>query len=198
MLVAPEIRDFLDKLKEATLAPVQTLAPAQARAQMEAMAAARVSAPTEVAKIESMNARGPRGEIPMRIYRARNASEPQPLLVYYHGGGHVIGSLDTHDSTARSLCAGSTCVVASIDYRMGPEHKFPAAVDDCLAATRWLVENAGTVGIDPKRVAVGGDSAGGNLAAVVALAARDAGDLPICFSTASVSSCGLSLRWRFI
>ena len=96
-----------------------------------------------------------------------------PAVVYFHGGGHVIGSLDTHDAIVRALCEGSGAVVASVDYRMGPEHRFPAAADDCFAALQWVHATAAELGIDAGRIAVAGDSAGGNLAAVVALMARD-------------------------
>jgi acetyl esterase len=99
----------------------------------------------------------------------------RPAIVYYHGGGHVIGSLDTHDLVARNLCAGSEAVVVSVDYRMGPEHKFPAAVDDSFAALKWVHANAASLDADSDRIGVHGDSAGANLAAVVALLARDAG-----------------------
>jgi acetyl esterase len=98
-----------------------------------------------------------------------------PVLVYFHGGGWTIGDLDTHDVLCRQLANASGCALVSVDYRMGPEHRFPAAVDDCLAATYWVGRHADTLGLDPDRLAVGGDSAGGNLAAVVALAARDGG-----------------------
>src|SRR5581483_3199100 len=104
-----------------------------------------------------------------------NESGKVPAIAYYHGGGHVIGSLDTHDNVARNLCAGAGALVASVDYRMGPEHRFPAAVEDAWAALAWLHANAGNVGADPARLGVHGDSAGGNLAAVVALMARNAG-----------------------
>jgi acetyl esterase len=117
---------------------------------------------------------GPAGTIRVRLYWPE-AAPPRPAIVYYHGGGHVIGSLDTHDFVARNLCAGAEAVVASVDYRMGPEHKFPAAVDDSFTALRWVHANAESLGADPERLGVHGDSAGANLAAVVGLLARDAG-----------------------
>ena len=117
---------------------------------------------------------GPAGPIRLRLYRPK-ADAAAPAIAYYHGGGHVIGSLDTHDLIARNLCAGANSLVVSVDYRMGPEHKFPAAVDDSFAALQWVQANAASLGVDPGRLGVHGDSAGANLAAVVALMARDAG-----------------------
>ena len=115
--------------------------------------------------------------IPLRLYRGA-AARPGgrlPALVYFHGGGWVIGDLDTHDSLCRHLANAGRCIVVSVDYRLAPEHKFPAAVEDCFAATSWVANEAAALGIDPDRLAVGGDSAGGNLAAVVSLLARDRG-----------------------
>jgi acetyl esterase len=125
----------------------------------------------------------------LRLYRPLKddrdgSARRQPVLVYFHGGGWTIGDLDTHDTLCRELANGAGCAVVSVDYRLGPEHRFPAAVDDCLAATRWVQAHAAELGLDAQRLAVGGDSAGGNLAAVVAIALRDAPDaaaLPIAF-----------------
>lgn len=117
---------------------------------------------------------GPAGEIPIRVYTPAGEG-PFGVLMYLHGGGWVIGDLDTHDYTCRSLCDEAAVLVVSVDYRLAPEHRFPAAVDDCWAALNWLAINAPEFGGDPNRIAVGGDSAGGNLAAVLALMARDAG-----------------------
>ena len=112
--------------------------------------------------------------IPVRFYYPRNApAGPLPALVYFHGGGWTIGSIETLDPICRALANGAGCVVMSVGYRLAPEHKFPAAVEDAYAATAWLAANAAEVGVDPTRLAVGGDSSGGNLAAVVALLARD-------------------------
>jgi acetyl esterase len=117
--------------------------------------------------------------IPYRVYRP--SDEPVlPALVYFHGGGWVIGDLDTHEGICRALANSAGCAVFSVDYRLAPEHKYPAAADDCYAFTRWLAENSEAQGVDPGKIAVGGDSAGGNLAAVVALMARDSGSPSLC------------------
>ena len=115
----------------------------------------------------------------MRIYTPRGTG-PFPLLVFFHGSGFVLCSLDTHDGMCRNLCAGAGCVVASVDYRLAPEHKFPAGIEDCLHATRWAAAHAAELGADPARIAVGGDSAGGNMAAVTALRVRDEGGPALC------------------
>jgi acetyl esterase len=162
-------------MAEAGLRPIEAMTPAEAREQMEATAHARKAEPLRIAKIEERLAPGPDGAIRLRLYWPLQSTAPMPAIVYFHGGGHVIGSLDTHDFVARNLCGGTGAMVASVDYRMGPEHKFPAAVDDCFAALQWVHANAASLGADPDWVGVHGDSAGGNLAAVAALLARDAG-----------------------
>ena len=118
---------------------------------------------------------GPMGQIPVRIYRPLGATESDclPALIYFHGGGWVIGDLDSHDHVCRALCKASASLVISVAYRLAPEHRFPAAVDDALAATLWIADNAAQWGIDSQRLAIGGDSAGGNLAAVVTHQLRD-------------------------
>lgn len=118
---------------------------------------------------------GPADSVKVRIYRPRGVSAPAPVLVYFHGGGWVVGNLDSHDHLCRYLAAQSGVVVVAVDYRLAPEHKFPAAYEDCVAATRWVAASANELGIDAKRIAVGGDSAGGSLAAATALAVRDEG-----------------------
>src|SRR5580658_7531038 len=123
---------------------------------------------------------GPAGDIPVRVYTPAGQAGPRPLVVFYHGGGWVICGLDTHDAVCRDLAAGTGAVVLSVDYRLAPEHRFPAAVDDSWAALQWAHEHAGDLGADGTRLAVAGDSAGGNLAAVMALMARDH-DLPLRF-----------------
>ena len=118
---------------------------------------------------------GPGGPLTLRIYTPRDIARPAPAMLYLHGGGFVIGSLDTHDGPCSRFAALGRCVVLSLDYRLAPEHKFPAAVNDALAGFRWLADHADALGLDPRRLAVGGDSAGGNLSAVIAqTAVRDA------------------------
>lgn len=130
--------------------------------------------PTPVAQVEDRSFQGPGGRVPVRIYRPRRATS-LPALVYFHGGGFVVGGLRTHDGTCRALAVGGDCVVISVDYRLAPEHPFPAAVEDARAGFRWVRSEADSLGVDKERIAVGGDSAGGNLAAVVCLAERDEG-----------------------
>ena len=133
--------------------------------------------PRPVARVEERRIPGPAGPLPARLYvpHGQPSDAPAPLLVYYHGGGWVFGDLDTHDNVCRFLAAAAGVSVLSVDYRLAPEHPFPAAVEDAWAAFDWAVENAAELGADPARVAVGGDSAGGNLSAVVSLLARDGG-----------------------
>jgi acetyl esterase len=126
-----------------------------------------------VAQVDTRVIGGPM-QIPVRLYRPSLATD-LPALMFFHGGGFVICNLDTHDRACRGLANASGCVVVSVDYRLAPEHKFPAAAEDAYNATRYVAEHAAEFGIDPSRIAVGGDSAGGNLATVVALMARDRG-----------------------
>ncbi|MFP6749255.1 MAG: alpha/beta hydrolase [Alphaproteobacteria bacterium] len=180
MAMKPQLVELLEAMKALGLKPMHELSPVDARAQMEAGVKARNAPIVEVGSVEESTIPGPGGDIPVRIYRPDGAGGSRSLgaLVYYHGGGHVIGSLDTHDSVARAMCRDANIVVLSVDYRMGPEAKFPASVDDSYAAVKWLSDNAGAMGVDAGRIAVGGDSAGGNLALVVALMSRDDGDGP--------------------
>ena len=135
-----------------------------------------VGEPEAVAKIENRTIPGPAAEIPVRIYTPeQRKSGPLPGLVFFHGGGFVLCNLDTHDGICRSLANAAGCVVVSVDYRLAPEHAYPAAPEDCYAATQWVAKNGAELGVDLSRLAIGGDSAGGNLAAVTALMARDRG-----------------------
>jgi acetyl esterase len=170
----PQIQQVLKVMAEMNLRPIEAMTPAEARAQMEATAQSRKAEPLPVARVEERMIPGPAGDIRLRLYWP-NSAVLVPAIVYFHGGGHVIGSLDTHDLIARNLCAGAEALVVSVDYRMGPEYRFPAALEDSFAALEWVGANAQSLGADPARIGVHGDSAGANLAAVVALLARDAG-----------------------
>ena len=180
-MLHPQTRALLDLIEQAALPPTHTLPPDEARRMYRERRYFTQPAPPEVAEVRDLEIDGPHGPIPIRLIRPRGApaGEALPALVYYHGGGWTIGDLDTHDTLCRELANASGCAVVSVDYRMGPEHRFPAAVDDSVAAAYWVSRNADALGVDPTRIAVGGDSAGGNLAAVVAIAARDAADLPL-------------------
>ena len=174
MPLDPQIKALLDR---GTGVPAtHTLPVAEARALYEARIAV-MAPPAAIARVAERVIDGPGGRMRLRVYRPEGAG-PFPVLVFYHGSGFVLCSLDTHDGMCRNLCAGAGCVVVSVDYRLAPEHKFPAGPDDCLAATRWTAAHAREVGGDPARIAIGGDSAGGNMAAVVALRLRDEGGGP--------------------
>lgn len=158
---------------------LHTMTPAQARAEIRRSARIFAANPPGLARIEDRVVPGPVGPIPARLYVPSDDAKRRPLVVYYHGGGWVIGDLESHDTACRHLAREADVGVLAIDYRLAPEHRFPAAVDDALAAFRWTAANADALGFDPARVAVAGDSAGGNLAAVVSqLATRDGGPRP--------------------
>ena len=171
MPVDPQIQALLDLRAE--FPPMHTLSVADARAQVAARPIPGLRIP-EIASVRQIDIPGPGGPLALRVYTPMG-SGPFPLMVFFHGSGFVVCSLDTHDAMCRNLAAGSGCVVASVDYRLAPEHKFPAAPDDALFATRWAAEHASDLGADRNRVLVAGDSAGGNLAAVTALRVRDEG-----------------------
>jgi acetyl esterase len=173
-MLHPQARALLDFIEARGIPPTHTLSPADARAFYRERRTTTQPLPPEVAEVRDLAADGPHGTIPVRLYRPMGSGVgPLPVLVYYHGGGWVIGDLDTHDVLCRELCNGASVCVASVDYRLAPEHRFPAGVDDAVAATRWVAAHADELRVDAQRLAVGGDSAGGNLAAVVALVTRD-------------------------
>lgn len=136
--------------------------------------------PEPVGGIEEFSIEGPGGPLPVRVYAPETGTEPYGVFVTFHGGGWVVGGLDTHDPVCRALANAAECLVVSVDYRLAPEHPFPAAVEDCYAATEWAVDYADGLGGDGERVAVGGDSAGGNLTAAVTLVARDRDGPELC------------------
>lgn len=173
MPLDPQVRAFLRTLQERGFHGFWVMTPEEART-LSTVAAAMLPPPPAVAKTEDTTVPGPVGEIPIRIYTPTGRG-PFPVFVYYHGGGWTIGDIPSHDGIAASIANAGHCQVVSVGYRLAPEHKYPAAPDDCFAATRWVFERIAGFGGDPRRVAVGGDSAGGNLAAVVCLMARDRG-----------------------
>jgi acetyl esterase len=177
-MIDPAARALLELIEQRGVPATHTLAPPEARNFYRERRYYTQPAPPEVASVRDVQ-----GPVPLRVYRPRGAHDDEvlPVLVYYHGGGWTIGDLDTHDVLCRELGNGSRACVISVDYRLAPEHRFPAAVDDCVAATYWVARNAAELRVDARRLAIGGDSAGGNLAAVVAIIARDAGDLPIAY-----------------
>jgi acetyl esterase len=172
----PQARATLDAVSALGLPPFEQGTPAAARAGLAARRKVTTAAPAPVHAVEERRA----GGVPVRVYRP-SAARPLPSLVYFHGGGWVLGDLDVYDGTVRDLANASGCLVVSVDYRLAPEHKFPAAADDAFAATAWVADNAAEIGADPERLAVGGDSAGGNLAAAVTLMARGRGGPKIAF-----------------
>jgi acetyl esterase len=174
MPLDPQAKLVLDALAAVSMPDPWTIEPATFRVQVREM---RIAAPEEpVGSVESRNIPGPAGSVPVRVYTPLERERVAlPVLAFFHGGGFVIGDLDSHDGTCRALANAAGCAVVAVDYRLAPEAKFPAAAEDCYAATRWIAENASSLGIDATRIAVGGDSAGGNLAAVTALLARDRG-----------------------
>lgn len=176
MPVDPQIQALLDK---GTGVPAtHTLSVAEARAQYEARVAI-MAPPAAVGSVSERTIGGAAGDLRLRIYRP-GGQGPFPILAFFHGSGFVLCSLDTHDGMCRNLCAGAGCVVVSVDYRLAPEHKFSAGLDDCVFATRWVAEHAAELNGDSRRLAVGGDSAGGNLAAAAALRIRDEGGPALC------------------
>jgi acetyl esterase len=172
--VDPQLAAFLEASNRPGVPRMWELAPEDARAMAKAMVAAMPAPRQEVAQVADRKIDGPGGPIPVRIYTPA-VPAPRGALVYYHGSGFVIFDLDSHDAECRALCNRAGATVVSVDYRLAPEHKFPAAVEDAWAALEWTAAHASELGVDAARIAVGGDSAGGNLAAVVAQLARERG-----------------------
>lgn len=172
----PQVQALLEQLDEENVPPFQALSTSHARALIREFFVRENQEevlPDSVTR-DTIAIEGPGSELPVRVYRP-SGEGPFPVLVYFHGGGWVVGGLDEYDDVCAKLAAGAERVVVSVDYRLAPEHPFPAAVEDCYAATQWVTENAGFLNVDTDRLAVGGDSAGGNLTAAVTLMARDQG-----------------------
>ncbi|HBO13529.1 MAG TPA: hypothetical protein DD491_12145 [Halieaceae bacterium] len=175
MALDPEVIPLLAQLEEAGF-------PDPREASLDELRAAAVfpppEVPTPVASVEALQAPGPAGPVPVRFYRPEGPG-PHPLVLFFHGGGWEVGDLDSHDETVRRLCAGSGAAFASVAYRLAPEAPFPAALEDGYAAAAWAAQHAADLGIDAARIAVAGDSAGGNLAAALCLLVRERGGPPL-------------------
>lgn len=171
-MLDPRFQTMLDALNAMEMPPLAVVPPQMVR---EGYRATRIGfdpgAPRDLA-VRELTVDGAEGPLKARLYTPKSADGAGPGIVYFHGGGFVIGDLDTHDSFLRRLCAASGVRVLSVDYRLAPEHPFPAPHDDALAATRWAFDHAAEIGFDPARIAIGGDSAGGNLAAAISLEMR--------------------------
>src|ERR1039457_6637495 len=170
--VYPEVRTLLEALDAEGGPPLESMSPGEARQAATEALQAIAGEPEEVARVVSVSIPHPDRAIPIRIYTPAGDG-PFPCLVYFHGGGWVVCDLDTHDVVCRAIARRAGAVVVAVDYRLSPEYKFPAAVEDCYAATEWVAANAARLAVDPRRIAVGGDSAGGNLSAVMCLKSRD-------------------------
>src|SRR5262245_54602801 len=162
----PDAARVIEMIVAANRPAYETLSPAEAREAFLVSRRALQPDSEPVADMAALEAQGPAGPIPLRLYRGvgADAARSQPALVYFHGGGWVIGDLDSHDQACRALANAAGAIVVAVHYRLAPEHRFPAAVDDAIAATRWIADHGKRLGIDTGQLAVGGDSAGGNLA----------------------------------
>jgi acetyl esterase len=176
-LLTEMTRALLDKVERAGLPPLHKQPVAQARQSYRMGVGAMEGPRVELPRVDDFTIPGPAGVIPARLW-APSSDPGLPVLLYLHGGGFVVGGIDTCEGMCRRIALQSGAAVVAIDYRLAPEHPFPAGLDDCFAALQWLAAEGATLGLDPRRIAVGGDSAGGTLAATVSLMARDAG-LPL-------------------
>lgn len=176
------VKGLMDQMAANPMPKLWEVPPVQGRELYRTMASMLEPTGLAIGKIENISMPGPAGEIKLRVYSpVAGGGAALPCVVYFHGGGWVIGDLDTHDALCRTLANETGARLVSVDYRLAPEHKFPAASDDCYAAVKWIEQNAAKLGIDPNRVAVAGDSAGGNLSAVVCLMAKQKGGPQIVF-----------------
>ena len=193
-MLDPDAERVLAMIAAAGRPPIHSLQPQEAREGYRASRRALTPDGPDVAQVEDLSAPGAGGPIPLRSYRGLGTSGKLPALIFMHGGGFCIGDRETHDYVCRKIANNAQCAVISIEYRLAPEHKFPAAVEDCAAAVIWVGKHAQMLGVDQTRLAVGGDSAGGNLSAVLAHMARP-GDLPrVCFQMLLYPSVEMSMR----
>ncbi|HEY4344770.1 MAG TPA: alpha/beta hydrolase [Parvibaculum sp.] len=182
MALDPQVKGLLDAMAANPAPRMIDLPVAQAREMYRGIASTLDLQGVPIGKVEDRKIPGPAGDIPVRIYTPVAAGgDALPVLVYFHGGGWVIGDLETHDALCRTLSNEAGCKVVAVDYRLAPEHRFPAAADDCFAVVKWVEANGSSIGVDATRIAVAGDSAGGNLAAVVSQAALTAKGPKIVF-----------------
>ena len=193
----PQAQQVCDLIVASGRPPIETLSPTEARIAFLAARPILQPDPEPVDEVLALQADGPAGPIPLRFYRGRGVDKgkPQPALVYFHGGGWVIGDLESHDQLCRALANAIPAIVVSVDYRLAPEHKFPAAAEDAIAATRWIAANGQRLGIDAAKLAVGGDSAGGNLATVVSIDARDHGGPKLAFQFLIYPATDMRMGW---
>ena len=180
MPLDPHARAFLDQMQAAGIRQAHEMTVEEARAASLARVRLAGGTPTPVDRVEDRAVPSPDGDVPVRLF-APASDEPLPVLAYFHGGGWIRGSIETHEAACREIANRARLLIVSVEYRLAPEGRFPAAAEDCFAVTRWLAAHAGKWGGDGSRLAVGGDSAGGNLAAVVSQMARDRGGPPIAF-----------------
>ena len=182
-MLHPQLAALLERAASSPLPPYHDVPPAVARRLYRDTRGPLTPDPPPVESSQLLLVPGKGGPVPVRAYRPKGAPKDEvlPALIYIHGGGWVIGDLDTHDVVCRTLANGARCAVFSVEYRKAPEAPFPAAVDDCFSALQFISQNSGKLNVNASKVAVGGDSAGGNLAAAICLVARDAGGPPISF-----------------
>lgn len=190
MSLDPEAKMVLQFLSQGP--SLETLPVDEARSAFERISTTATPEPVE--HIEDRTIPGPGGEMPIRIYNPHHEGT-HPALIFFHGGGWVVGSIETHDGLCRSLANLSQCIIVSVDYRLAPEHRFPKAVEDAYAAVQWVAENGSSIHVDTSRLAVGGDSAGGNLAAVVTLMAREKGTPSLACQVLFYPSTGAGLQF---
>ncbi|OLZ39982.1 alpha/beta hydrolase [Natrinema saccharevitans] len=185
----PDVQAFLELYESLDTPEFSEISPVEARAMFDEMRVTE-EPDIELESVEDRTIDGPRGDLPIRCYEPGTEGDDRPLLVYFHGGGWVIGSIDTHDGTCRKLAADSGYPVVSVDYGLAPEHPFPEGLQDCYAALEWAADAAADLGADPNKLVVGGDSAGGNLATAVSLLARDRGGPDIAYQLLIYPSTG--------